>query len=266
MSCFIRLLFATALLGWVAHAAESSANEAPAPSVPRFSISNMDRSVQPGHDFYQFADGDWLKNNPVPADKSRWGSFNELAERNWYLIHGIIESATADTSSSAHSPQREVGDFYASAMDTNRIEQLRFQPISDDLKRIDGVTSTNDMFGLLADFHQRGIGGIFTVGFGPDAKNSSIYAYHLRQGGLSLPDRDYYLKDSFAAIRAQYRAHVTKMLTLLGEKAGEAEADAAVILDLETALANASRTRVELRDPDKNCLFRNLPGYFHWPG
>jgi putative endopeptidase len=252
MSCLIRLLLATALLGRVAYAAESSGNGAPAPAVPRFSISYMDRSVAPGQDFYHFADGGWLKDNPVPADKARWSSFNELAERNWYLIHGIIESVTSDILSPVHSPQREVGDFYASAMDTNRIEQLRFQPISDDLKRIERVTSTKDMFGLLADFHQRGIGGIFAEGFGPDAKNSSIYAYHLRQGGLSLPDRDYYLTDSFAAIRVRYRAHVTKMLTLLGETSAEAEAHAAIVLDLETALANASRTRVELRDPDKN--------------
>jgi putative endopeptidase len=175
-----------------------------------------------------------------------------LAERNWSLIHGILESATADTSADVHSPRREVGDFYASAMDTNRIERLRFEPISADLRRIDQVGSVQDLFGLLADFHERGEGGIFGQGFGPDAKHSSIYAYHLRQGGLSLPDRDYYLKDSFASIRTQYVAHVTRMLTLLGEKEDQAATDASTVLDLETALAKASRSRVELRDPDKN--------------
>jgi putative endopeptidase len=222
------------------------------PAEPCFSTSYVDRSVDPTKDFYHFADGNWIKRNPVPPDKARWSSFNELAERNWNLIHGILDSATADTASPAHSPRREVGDFYASAMDTNRIERLGFQPISDDLNRIDDLASTQGLFALLADFHKRGIGGVFSVGFGPDAKHSSIYAYHLRQGGLSLPDRDYYLKDSFAEIRAQYRAHVTKMLTLLGERPEEAAAHAAIVLDLETALAKASRSRVELRDPDKN--------------
>ena len=230
---------------------QSPSNEA-APPPPRFSINYMDRSADPTRDFYHFADGNWLKNNPVPADKSRWASFNELAERNWYLIHGILESAAADTTSPLHSPRREVGDFFASAMDTNRIEKLGFKPIAGDLKQIDRIKSTKNLFALLADFHRRGIGGVFNAGFGPDAKNSSIYAYHLHQGGLSLPDRDYYLKDSFADTREKYRAHVAKMFTLLGEKPDKAAADAATVLGLETELAKASRSRVDLRDPDKN--------------
>ena len=222
------------------------------PAVPRFSIDYMDQSVDPGKDFYHFADGTWLKDNPVPADKSRWASFNELADRNWYLIHGILDSASADATSPQHSPRREVGDFFASAMDTNRIEKLGFKPIAADLKRIDRLKSTKDVFALLADFHRRGIGGIFNSGFGPDAKNSSIYAYHLHQGGLSLPDRDYYLKGTFVDTRVKYRGHITKMFTLLGEEPDQAAADAATVLALETELAKASRSRVDLRDPDKN--------------
>src|SRR6185312_1984345 len=108
-----------------------------APPVPRFSTNYMDLSVDPGKDFYHYADGTWLKNNPVPADKSRWASFMELSERNWYLIHQILEDAAADTKSAAKSPRREVGDFFASAMNTNRIEKLKFGPIEDDLKRVD---------------------------------------------------------------------------------------------------------------------------------
>lgn len=237
---------------WGAWAAESSTISDSPPPVPGFSIGYMDRSVDPGKDFYHFADGSWLSNNPVPADKSRWASFSELAERNWYLIHEILDSATADTTSPEHSPRREVGDFFASAMDTNRIEQLGFEPITNDLKRIDRIESTKDLFALLADFHQRGLGGIFDSGIGADAKNSSIYAYHLHQGGLSLPDRDYYLKDSFAETRDKFRAHVTQMFTLLGEKPADAAADAAIVLALETEFAKASRSRVDLRDPEKN--------------
>jgi putative endopeptidase len=222
------------------------------PKVPRFSVDYLDRSVSPATNFYLFADGQWLKDNPVPADKARWASFTELAERNWYLIHEILDAAARETSAPQHSPRREVGDFFTSAMDTNLIENLGLKPIAGDLKHIDQIESTKNLFELLADFHDRGIGGIFGVGFGPDAKNSSIYAVELSQGGLSLPDRDYYLKDSFADTREKYRAHLKKMFELLGEDPTNAGAQAAIVLSLETELAKASRTRVELRDPIKN--------------
>jgi putative endopeptidase len=221
------------------------------PVVPRFSIDYMDRSVSPGTNFYEFADGNWAKNNPVPADKSRWGSFIELAERNWYLIHQILETASTSPTP-GNAVQQQVGDFFASAMDTNRIEKLGFQPIAADLKRIDAIRSTKELFALLADFHRSGVGGLFGAGVGPDEKNSSIYAYQLGQGGLTLPDRDYYLKDSFAEVREKYRAHLTKMFTLLGDQPAAAATNAALVLDLETALAKVSRAREELRDPDKN--------------
>ena len=137
-------------------------------------------------------------------------------------------------------------------MDTNRIEKLGLKPIADDLKKIDRLKSTKDLFALLADFHQHGIGGLFGMGFGADAKNSAIYAVELGQGGLSLPDRDYYLKENFADKLKGYREHVTKMFVLLGEKPAVAEADAATVIALETELAQASRARVDLRDPNKN--------------
>ena len=249
-------IFAASLLPFVA---ARSADETPSgsatvvPRVPAFSVSYMDRSLDPATDFYRFADGQWLKDNPVPADKSRWASFSELAERNWYLIHGILDAAALESQSlPRHSPRREVGDFFASMMDTNRIETLGLTPIAADLKKIDRLKSTKDLFALLADFHQRGIGGMFDVGFGPDEKDSSIYAVELGQGGLSLPDRDYYLQASFADKLKQYRDHLAKMFTLLGETAADAQTNAETVIGLETELAKVSRTRVELRDPDKN--------------
>ena len=221
--------------------------------MPAFSVNYMNRSVDPNTNFYLFADGQWLKNNPVPPDKSRWASFTELAERNWYLIHEILDAAAHPTAPlPPHSPRREVGDLFASVMDTNRIEQLGLKPLAGDLKQIDRIQSAKDLFALLADFHQRGIGGIFDAGFGPDEKNSSLYAVELSQGGLSLPDRDYYLKDSFAEKLKLYHDHVRKMFGLLGEKPADAEAHAAIVIQLETELAKASRTRVDLRDPNKN--------------
>jgi putative endopeptidase len=231
--------------------AEPLAPFGPEPPVPAFSISYMDRAISPAADFYAFANGQWVKDNPVPADKARWGGFMQLAERNSYLIHALLEEAAASDNPKG-SPRREAGDFYVSAMDTNRLEQLRFKPIAADLKRIDGIKSTEDLFRVLARLHAEGVGGIFGAGVDPDARQSSIYALELEQGGLSLPDRDYYLQDGFATQRQAYREHVAKMFTMLGEKPEAATAEAGLVLDLETELAKASRTRVELRDPDKN--------------
>ena len=220
--------------------------------MPRFSIHYMDRAVKPGDDFYRFAAGRWLRDNPVPADKTRWSGFEELRERNWHLVREILETAAADKKSAAGSPAWQVGNFFAAAMDSNRLERLGYKPIRADLKRIDRLEDLVQLVTLLADFHQADISGFFRAGVEPDAKNSSIYAFELSQGGLSLPDRDYYLKEEFAKQREAYRSHVTRMLTMIGDSYTDAAAHAGLILEIETALARSSRTRVELRDPNKN--------------
>jgi putative endopeptidase len=227
------------------------ASEAPPPA-PRFSVENMDKSVDPGVDFFKYAAGTWLKRNPIPADKSRWSGFEQLRERNLYLLRGILEETATDRQAAARTPRRQVGDFFTSGLDTNRLEKLRFRPVSQDLKRIDRLKSATELVALLADFHGQDVNALFGAGVSPDARHSSIYAFELGQGGLGLPDRDYYLKDTFAKQRDAYRAHVAKMLGLLGEKPADADAHAATVLELETALARVSRTRVELRDPNKN--------------
>lgn len=221
------------------------------PKVPRFSVEYMDRSVDPGRDFYRYADGNWVKNNPVPADKSRWGAFVELQERNWYLIHQILDSVAA-TPQPTNSPAQKVADLFRSAMDTNRLEQLGFKPLESRLKQIDELQSAEDVLRLLADFHQHGISACFGRSASPDAKNSSVYALYLSQGGLGLPDRDYYLSERFAKVRDAYVAHIAKMFTLLGESAATAKANADTVMVMETALAKASKSRVELRDPLAN--------------
>ena len=221
------------------------------PKNPRFSTNYMDRAVSPGEDFFQFADGQWVKDNPIPADKSRWGGFSELAERNWFAIHKILDDAVK-TPAASGTPLRQVADFYASAMNTNQIEKLGLKPIKADLKRIDRLKNVHDLFALLGELHDSGASGMFGAGIGPDEKNSSIYALELGQGGLSLPDRDYYLKDSFAETRTKYRAHIEKMFTLLGEKPADAAAHADTVISVETELAKVSRSRVDLRDPNKN--------------
>ncbi len=221
-------------------------------AVPRFSVGYMDRSVSPRTNFFLFANGAWLRDNPVPEDKARWASFDELAQRNWQLVRGILENAAGDTNAAPTSPRGWVGDFFASAMDTHRVEQLRFQPIRSDLDRLDELQGSEDAARLVGDWQRRGISVCFGVGVAPDLKNSGVYALYLRQGGLGLPDRDYYLADGFSPQRAAYRRHIATMLELEGVPASDAASQAAAILDLETELARASRSRTELRDREKN--------------
>ncbi len=249
-------------------AAEStiSSNSSSEPKIPRFSTNYMDRSVQPGSNFYEYADGNWVKNNPVPADKSRWGAFMELQERNWFLIHKILDESLA-TEQPANSPAKKVADFFRSAMDTNRLELLKFKPIEPELKQIDELASTEDVLRLLAGFHAQGIDACFGRSPSPDAKNSGVYAFYLSQGGLGLPDRDYYLSDKFTKQREAYAVHIAKMFTLLGEDPGSAKTHADTVVQLETALAKASKSRVDLRDPIANYhkmkvedILRDFPG------
>ena len=238
--CVVSLFVATRGLVWA---------ETPA---PRFSTNYMDRSVDPAVDFYRFACGTWLNENPVPADKARWAGFDQLAQRNWELLHGLLVTAAADESAPAHSPTREVGDFFASAMATNRIEELGFEPLREDFARIDALSSSAEMMRLVAAFDLQNTGAMFGSSVGEDEKNSAVYALYFEQGGLGMPDRDYYLAPSFAKQRVAYVEHVTKMLAMTGTAQDAAKAGAEKILDLETALAKASKARADLRDPVAN--------------
>jgi putative endopeptidase len=222
-----------------------------APRIPRFSIDYMDKAVDPASDFFHYAAGNWIKANPVPADKSRWGAFIELQERNWFLIHGILDSTAANKDRSNATAQK-VGDFFRSAMDTNRLEELGFKPIQADLKRIENLKDRKDLLSLLADFHQHGVRACFTEGVSPDAKNSAVYAFELGQGGLGMPDRDYYLTEAFAKQREAYAAYIAKMFVLLGDQPALAKTHSATVMEIETSLAKASKPRADLRDPIAN--------------
>jgi putative endopeptidase len=221
-------------------------------AAPRFSVDHMDRTADPRVDFYRFAAGRWLRENPVPPDKVLWGAGTELRERNFQLLREILESAAADRGATPGSPRRQVGDFYASGLDQRQRDALGFAPVRPLLDRIDAVTSVAEMVHLLAALHDAGISAVFEPFVDADRRNSSVYAFYLYQGGLSLPDREYYVADGFAAQREAYRSHLTRMFRLLGESDPEAERAASTVISLESELARASRSATDLRDEVKN--------------
>ncbi len=247
-------------------AGDSAGPAGPVPD-PAFSPGYMDRSASPLQDFYTYAAGNWLRSNPVPSDKSRWGAFNELQERTFEVLHEILERARSVSGASIPGPLRQVGDFYASAMETDRLETLQFTPLDAERAAIDRVESPVELFRVLAQLHATGTSGLFHAFAPADEKDSGHYALYLYQGGLSLPTREYYLDEKFAAIRESYRDHLARMFGLWGVPAERAKADAATVLAIETELATASRSRTELRDRIKNYNRVGTPDLApSWPG
>lgn len=222
------------------------------PGPPGFSVRFMDRSVRPQDDFYRYAVGSWIRANPVPADKSRWNSFEELLEFNLARLHQLAERPKVRGSARLRTAAKEVENFYASAMDTARRGRLRFAPLARDLRRVESVRSLNDLTRVLAEFHSKGIPAIFSTLVYPDKKRSELYAFYLQQDGLSLPDREYYLAPGFQPQRKAYRTHIVRALSMLGDSSAEAGRRAAIVLRLETELARAARSRVDLRDQNRN--------------
>ena len=240
-------------------ASHSSKNQAP----PAFDTKNMDKSVKPGDDFFRYANGGWLKRTPIPPEYARWGSFNALIEENNDALHKIAEKAakvapkTEDEGKleeAGAADLQKVGDFYASGMNQKEINAARVKPLQDEFQRIEAMKDTDDLVKEIGHLHSIGVGGLFGFTSGNDDKNSSMVIAQAFQGGLGMPDRDYYTKDDDASkkLRDQYVAHVTKMFTLLGDSKDVAAKNAKTVMDIETSLAKAARTRVELRDPQKN--------------
>ncbi len=215
--------------------------------------ANMDTTVRPGDNFFMYANGTWLKNNPVPGDKTRWGSFDELIENNNKALQKLLDSAANMKDAAAGSPWQKVGDFYRSGMDSNNINKAGITPMNPVLDRIKAIKDVNGLLAEIAMEHTQGIGPLFSFGVGPDDKNVTKEMCQFGQGGLGMPDRDYYFdKDERTAkIREAYMAYVPQMFMLMGEDAATAKKDGADVIKLETALASASMTRVEQRDPYK---------------
>jgi putative endopeptidase len=228
-----------------------------------FPLSNLDKNADPCTNFYQFAAAGWMQNNPMPETESRWGSFNILAKQNDVKIKLILEGA-AKTPGLKGSQTQLVGDFYSSALDTNTLNKLAAKPLKSIIKKINRLKSPQDIAKLTAELRPLGIGGLFSFYVGIDAKDSEKHRVHLGQGGLGLPDRDYYLNTDEASerIRQAYVAHIDAMFKLAGIRENKAGAR---ILAMETELAKISMTRVERRDPDKTYNKYQLEDFYKQP-
>ncbi|WP_353205123.1 M13-type metalloendopeptidase [Sphingomonas sp.] len=209
-----------------------------------FDVAGMDRSVKPGDDFAAFSGGTWSKTTEIPADRATWGMFNVLQDVSNEQTRAILDEA-------AKAPGSKIGDFYATFMDEAAIDAKGVDPIKPWLAQIDGAKDKTELAVEMAKLARYGIGGIFGMGVGQDSKDPQTYVVNLGQGGLGLPDRDYYLKDDakLADTREKYKAYLATMLGFVGTP--DATARAAAIFDFEKAIATVHWTRIESRDADK---------------
>ncbi|HTE06739.1 MAG TPA: M13 family metallopeptidase [Planctomycetota bacterium] len=236
-----------------AAAATAGAQDAKSAAAPARSLdaANFDKSCKPCDDAYQFTNGGWMAANPVPPEYSSWNVFSEVRERNYLVLKGILDSAMAVKDAPKASVTQLIGDFYCSCMDEGRAEREGIAPLAPEFARIDAVKDVAGLQEELAHVHAQGNGQLFAFFAEQDPGDATTVIAHAFQGGLGLPDRDYYTRDDERSVklRADYLAHVTRMFGLLGEDGTAAAAHAAAVMEIETRLAKASMTNVELRDP-----------------
>lgn len=216
--------------------------------------ANMDLSVKPGDNFFEYANGTWMKENAIPAKETRWGSFNILHQENTDKLLGLLNEVSKAHGLPKGSLKQRVGDLYASGMDSLAIEKKGYDPIKADLARIAAITDLN---GVIAEIVHEKVNGdaspLFGSGVGADSKHPTVNIVEFRQGGTTLPDRDYYLKDDARTKKIQdaYTKYIVSLFTLTGTTPDQAEKNAATIFTIETTLAKAQMSRVAMRDPNK---------------
>ncbi len=223
----------------------------PLPSASGIDIQNMDKTVKPTDDFFTFVNGNWIKNNPIPSSESSWGSFKELHEKNTDRLRIILKEAAADKTAKPGSNTQKIRDFYNLAMDSVKLNKERATPLNAEFERINKITNTTDLMNTVSHLHTLGIPAMFIMYVDQDQKISTEYITQVFQGGIGLPDRDYYTNtdDRTLGIQKAYLEHIESIFKLLGDKPEIARQNAKVVYDLETNLAKASMTQIELRDP-----------------
>jgi len=217
-----------------------------------FDTANLDKTCKPCDDFYQFAMGGWMKANPIPPEYSTWGSFSRLLDKNQQNLQQILEVAE-NAKAAPGSNEQKIGDFYASCMDTAAIDAAGTKPIDIEMDSIAAMKNEADLQAEAARLQKEGVGVLFGFRAIQDAKDSSQVVGAAWQGGLGLPEREYYLKqdDKSRQLRDAYAKHVAKMFELLGDSADTARGEATTVVGIETSLATASMKNTDLRDPSK---------------
>lgn len=224
-----------------------------------FDPSRMDTSVNACNDFFQYANGSWVNNTQIPAAYSRWGTFNILADNNQNVLKAVLDKAETTKAASGSSEQM-IGDYYASCMDEAAIEKAGAKPLDVYFKQINSLKTVKDLDRQIALMHASGVPALFGFGGGADAKNSTMNIANASQGGLSLPNRDFYTKDDAKSVetRAKFVEYMTNMFKLLGDSPEKAAANATTVMTIQTRLANASKAPVELRNPEARYNKRTL--------
>ncbi len=253
-------------------AVSAAGSQTPIKAGPPLRLADLDTTAKACTDFYQYAGGRWLASNPVPAAFSTWGPFNELTERNNLVLKAVLEAAAKAAPTTKDPNTRKLGMFYASCMDSAGVEAAGAKPLAADLRRIDAISNKAQLNAEIAFEHSIGFSPLFGFGSEQDSKNSSLVVIGISQGGIGLPNRDYYTKTDAQSekLRVAYVDHIGKVLTLAGESAEKATAEAQRVMTLETMLALGSRTPVELRDPIANynptaiTALNNMTPAFDW--
>jgi putative endopeptidase len=250
MRNFLKLLTVSMLLvpGLLAQDKSDTAK----PADVRFSVDLLDKSIDPCTDFYAYACRKWTAQNPIPSDRSSWGRFNELQQRGEYVVRDILEKASVDRPGRSANEQK-IGDSYASCMDESAIEKAGTKPLDRDLQSIAAIPSKEELAKEIIRLHRQGVDVLFGFDSGSDFKNASQIIAQVDQGGMGMPDRDYYFKDDpkSAELRKKYVEHVAKMFTLLGDDRAKADAEAKVVMEIETGLAKGALDQTSRRDPQK---------------